>query len=268
MWLVKNAISAIDRYCGTTSCCVSMKTTRILVKWLYALLFDTLFSFINQHFLFHSNFGSLADLIFLIASHQVSIQSLFPHRHPPKRLLPVVPLAGLSQLRAGSAAGFFLTSRPPLALLSPSLILLPELPGRHSYSPCSIIPSLAAISIRGPTTMGRLRCSEGRRHLAEAKAWGLQAQPSAISRCFTPHQLLAVTPFMQPGMALAHYMSLGHQKTLSCLIEKLVCGWPRDYKLFLVSSTTCSASLNVHLKRFSDCEGTVKGYWTSLWRSH
>lgn len=191
MWLVKNAISAIDRYCGTTSCCVSMKTTRILVKWLYALLFDTLFSFINQHFLFHSNFGSLADLIFLIASHQVSIQSLFPHRHPPKRLLPVVPLAGLSQLRAGSAAGFFLTSRPALALLSPSLILLPELPGRHSYSPCSIIPSLAAISIRGPTTMGRLRCSEGRRHLAEAKAWGLQAQPSAISRCFTPPSALS-----------------------------------------------------------------------------
>lgn len=89
MWLVKNATSAIATYCGTISCCVSMKTTQILVKWLCALLFDTLFSFINQHFLFHSNLGSLDDLIFLITSHQVNIQSLFPHLQPLKRLLPV-----------------------------------------------------------------------------------------------------------------------------------------------------------------------------------
>lgn len=62
-----------------------------------------------------------------------------------------------SWLRAGS----FLTSWPSLAMLSPNLILLP---GRHSYLPWSNIASLAALSIQDPTTMGRLRCSEGRRY--------------------------------------------------------------------------------------------------------
>lgn len=156
-------------------------------------------------------------------------------------LLSMPPVLPLTNSQSWLYLSSFHATKPAFA--SPFLSCCLTFPGRHSWSRWFIIPSLAVLARAYGVPLQRGGCDAKlqleRWHLAEAtclKAWHILLFPAGVTSL---SGLLVWWCFSLCNQAQhSHFSETPLDTSPFKLIEKLVCGWLRGYKLFLITAGT------------------------------